>query len=837
MKAVVMAGGEGSRLRPLTLNRPKPMVPLANRYVMGHIVELLKRHNFDEIVATLHYRSDDIQNYFRDGANFGVTMNYSTEPQPMGTAGSVKLAEKYLSRDEPFLIISGDALTDFNLTEIVNFHKRVGAAVTLTLYRVSNPLEYGVIIVDEQGRIQRFLEKPSWGEVISDTVNTGIYVLSPEVLEYIDPDKPFDFSKNLFPILMAKGVPLYGYIAQGYWCDVGDIREYMRATGDLLHGRVNVGEIGRHIGGEIYVEDDVEIAPDAQLYGPIYLGQGVRLKGGVVIHGPTVIRDFTVVDNRSHIDRCIIWRNTYIGEGTELRGAIVGRQCSLKSRSVLFEDVVLGDECTIGEDAVVHPNVKIWPNKKVDAGAIVKSSLVWGTQARRNLFSRYGITGLVNIDLTPEFAARLSAAFGATLPRGSFVTINRDLNRGSRMIKRAMVSGLPSAGVSVEDLATVPIPVARYYTAISDAAGGVHVRLSPYDQRVVDIRFFDKDGQNLSKEKERSIENIFFREDFRRVAFDQLGRIEEVAGQPERLYRTGFLKTLNREAIGAAQFNLVVDYANASTGLVLPALLNDLGCRVTALNERLDENKMSVAPDEFQRGIDQLANITTAVKADFGLRLDVAGERVWFVDRFGNRLSGTVIAAALAELMLRASDRSQPRTLAVMINQSQIFDEVAARHGAQVRRTRIDPQGLMEAAMDPSVILAVSGAGEFIVPAFHGLIDAMFPIAKLLELLATQKTTLDDVIAILPPFHVATKRVPCPWEQKGTLMRVLNEQYKDRISNQVDGLKIRLDEREWVLFVPEADAPVFTIYAEGTSPENATQLVERYARVIEGLRP
>ena len=180
MQAVVMAGGEGSRLRPLTLNRPKPMVPIANRPVMGHIIELLKRHNITDITATLQYRADDIQNYFGDGGNWGVALHYSVEPRPLGTAGSVKFAEQFLSRDEPFLIISGDALTDINLTQVVEFHKRVGAAVTITLYRVPNPLEYGVIIVNDEGRIERFLEKPSWGEVISDTVNTGIYVISPK---------------------------------------------------------------------------------------------------------------------------------------------------------------------------------------------------------------------------------------------------------------------------------------------------------------------------------------------------------------------------------------------------------------------------------------------------------------------------------------------------------------------------------------------------------------------------------------------------------------------------------------------------------------------------------
>jgi mannose-1-phosphate guanylyltransferase/phosphomannomutase len=836
MQAIIMAGGEGSRLRPLTLNRPKPMVPLANRPVMGHIVELLKTHKFSEAVATLQYRSDDIQNYFSDGSNVGLPINYSVEPHPLGTAGSVKYAERFLARDEPILIISGDALTDFNLTEIVAFHKRVGAAVTITLYHVPNPLEYGVIIVNNEGKIERFLEKPSWGEVISDTVNTGIYVISPEILDEIDPDVPFDFSKDLFPRLMQKGAPLYGYIADGYWCDIGNIAEYMRANSDLLNGKVKLGEPGRHIGGGIYVEEDVDIAPDAQLFGPIYLGRGVKIKGSVVIHGPTAIRPFSIVDNRAHIDRSIIFRNAYIGEGAELRGAIIGRRSSLKSRVVVFEGAIVGDECMVGESAVIHPTVKIWPNKEIEAGATVKSSLIWGAQARRSLFGRYGITGLVNIDLTPEFAARLSTAFGATLPRDSFVTINRDLHRAARMIKRAIVSGFPSAGVSVQDMESIPVPVARYYTAVSGAAGGAHVRLSPYDQRVVDIRLFDKNGLNLTKSSERSIENIFFREDFRRVSFDALGKIEEVGDLPIRRYRQGFLKALNLEAIRARQFKLVVDYASAPSSLVLPTIFNELGCAVVALNERMDENKMAVANEAFQLGIEQLAAITAAVKADLGLRIDVAGERMWLVDNQGHKLPGTTTAAAFAELALRAAERSEPRAIAVMVNQPHMFDEIAARHGAQIRRTKIDSQDLMAAAAQPDVILAASGAGEFILSAFHRLIDALFPVAKMLEYLALQNTTLGDVIATLPPYCVTQKRVPCPWDQKGTVMRLLNEQYKDRISDRIDGVKIRLGEREWVLIVPESDAPVFTIYVEAATSENAATLAEHYARVIDGLR-
>ncbi|MBU1879074.1 MAG: NDP-sugar synthase, partial [Chloroflexi bacterium] len=392
MKAVVMAGGEGTRLRPLTINRPKPMVPMVNRPMIGHILQLLKRHGITEVIITVQYLAANIQDHFGDGESLGLDIVYSVEESPLGTAGSVKHAQKHL--DDTFLVISGDALTDVDLTRIVEYHQQKKAQATLTLYRVPNPLEYGVIITDEDGHIRQFLEKPSWGEVFSDTINTGIYVLEPEVLDYFKPGQVFDFSKDLFPEILDRGQPIYGYVADGYWCDVGSLQEYMRATGDLLGSKVQVGELGHHIGGGIWTGDDVEIAPDAQLYGPIYLGQGVKIKGGVVVRGPSVIRDYTVVDTRAHIDRSVVWRNSYIGERAELRGAIIGRRVTFKANAVAFEGAVIGDESIVDQGAVIHPNVKIWPNKEIEAGATVRTSIIWGAQGRRVLFGRYGVTGL-----------------------------------------------------------------------------------------------------------------------------------------------------------------------------------------------------------------------------------------------------------------------------------------------------------------------------------------------------------------------------------------------------------------------------------------------------------
>ncbi|MDD3628086.1 MAG: nucleotidyltransferase family protein, partial [bacterium] len=233
MKAVIMAGGFGTRLRPLTCNIPKPMVPVANRPIMQHIVQLLKKHNFKDVISILYFQPEQITDYFKDGKDFGIKMKYQNAQEDFGTAGSVKNTESLIG-DSPFLVISGDVITDFNLTKAVKFHKDKKSLITIVLTRVKNPLEYGVVITDQKSRITKFLEKPSWGEVFSDTINTGIYIIEPEIMKHIPEKQEFDFSKNLFPTLMKNNIPIYGYIADGYWKDVGNITEYRKSHMDIL---------------------------------------------------------------------------------------------------------------------------------------------------------------------------------------------------------------------------------------------------------------------------------------------------------------------------------------------------------------------------------------------------------------------------------------------------------------------------------------------------------------------------------------------------------------------------------------------------------------------------
>jgi mannose-1-phosphate guanylyltransferase / phosphomannomutase len=829
MKAVVMAGGEGSRLRPLTVTRPKPMVPIVGRPVMEHILNLLKSHGITEVVVTVQYMASAIEDYFGDGSQLGMQITYSREEVPLGTAGSVKNAEEYL--DEPFLVISGDALTDFDLGDIIKYHLDHKALATLTLAHVANPLEYGVIITDETGHIRQFLEKPSWGEVFSDTINTGIYVLDPAIFSYFERDKPFDFSQELFPMMLAKGDPIYGYVAEGYWCDVGNLAEYMKASADVLQGRANVQISGTDLGGGVWAEDGVDVAPSAQIFGPVFLGHDCKIKDGAIVHGPSSIGHYTVVDEHAQIDRSVVWNNSYIGERAELRGALVGTSITIKSKAVMFEGAVVGDHSVVDESAIIQPGVKIWPNKEIETGAVVTSSIIWGSQGRRALFGRYGVTGLVNIDITPDFAAKLGAAYGAVLAKGSSVCVNRDDHRTPRMVKRAIISGLPSAGINVSDLETVPLPVARHYVRTTDAAGGVHIRLSPFDPRIIDIKFFDSNGLDISKNTERKIENLYFREDFRRVYLDDIGTIAYAPSVNER-YVSAFLKAIDVEGMRKRKYRLVVDYGHGGSVEVLSPIFNAIGADVIALNATRDPDRYSRTAEQFDRDMQVLSSITGTLKADLGVRIDTGGEKIFVVDDRGQLLDGGKLLAAMTELVLRGRGSGN---VAVPVTAPSVVETVAARQHGKVVYTRVLPHALTTAATTAGMVLVGDGAGGFVFPEFHPAFDGMFALMKLLEALARFDTKLSEVVAQLPPYHLIRTQVNCPWEYKGKVMRILSEQYRERREEPIDGVKIDLGE-EWVLVLPDADRPLFHVLAESRSRDSAQALADKYARVVSGLQ-
>jgi mannose-1-phosphate guanylyltransferase/phosphomannomutase len=493
LKAVVMAGGEGTRLRPMTANQPKPLLPVANRPIMEHVLRLLKRHGFDETVVTVQFLAALVRNYFGDGEEFGMSLQYATEEMPLGTAGSVRNAEDAL-RDEPFLVISGDALTDMDLTALVRFHKEKGALVTVGLARVPNPLEFGIVITAEDGQIQRFLEKPTWGQVFSDTVNTGLYVMEPEVLAEVPPGEVVDWSGDVFPKLLKRGAPLFGYISEDYWEDVGTHESYMKAQADVLAGRVHSDIAGFEVSPGIWVAEGAEVDADAVLTGPLCIGDYAKIEAGAHLREYTVIGSNVVVKEGAFLHRAVVHNNVYVGQGVTLRGCVIGKNTDVMRLARIEEGAVVGDECLIEPEAYLSAAVKVYPFKTIEAGAVVNTSVIWESRGQRTLFGPRGVSGLVNVEVTPELAVRLASAYATMLRKGSTVTTSRDVSRAARALKRAVQGALNASAINVVDLEAQPLPVARFETARDHYSGGIALRTTPGDPQSIDIIFLDERG-------------------------------------------------------------------------------------------------------------------------------------------------------------------------------------------------------------------------------------------------------------------------------------------------------------------------------------------------------
>ncbi len=827
LRTVVMAGGEGTRLRPLTINCPKPLVPVCNEPIMEHILTLLRRHGVRQVTATVHYLADEIQAYFGDGTDFGVEMAYSLETKPLGTAGAVKKIEGWLG-DGTFLIVSGDSLTDCNLEKALEFHRSKGSLATLVLHRVAAPLEFGVVITDQDGRIQRFLEKPSWSEVFSDTVNTGIYILEPEVLEYIPPDEFVDWSHDVFPALLEKGMPMFGYVMEGYWTDIGSLSQYREAQEHLLAGRLDLPVRGEQVQPGVFVGPNCTISESATIVPPVCIGRNCKVKAGARVGPYTMIGDNVFVESGAILERSVVWDNAYIGPNVVLRSAIAGYRTTIKKDSVLHEDSVVGDRCLIDVGCVIRPRVKIWPDKVVERGSTVTMSLIWGSKWRGNLFRELGVAGLSNIEITPDFACRLGSAYGSILPNRSTVVTCRDSTRSSRMIKRAIISSLLSVGCNVVDLQSTALPIARHFIRNHRVAGAINVRKLPGNARVTLIELLDHRGAYLTRGTERKIESAFSREDFIRVDPDDLGTID-FGSEATDLYRADFLARLG-DRVGRRRFRVVCDYGYSPLGSLYPAMLARLGAESISLNSYNDAKLAPRTEDEIARHVQNLRHIVRSLGYDMGVLFTDEGERMTVVDDHGRELESHALFAAIAWLLSRTSER--PR-IAMSVTAPTRVEQALREAGAEIVRTKADVRSIVSESLDADVRFAGDGRGGFIFPDFHAGFDAAFSFANLLALLQTVDCRLSDVAARLPKYEMAYVAVRCPWEHKGTVMRRISEEGHNGANVELlDGIKI-VEPNAWVLVLPDAVEPVFHVYAESDAALESQELVERFARKIE----
>jgi mannose-1-phosphate guanylyltransferase len=358
LKAVILVGGEGTRLRPLTYHTPKPMVPVLNLPFLEHVIRNLKEHNITEIVMAQFYLPASMREYFGDGSKLGVKLYYVMEENPLGSAGAVKNVEDFL--DSTFFVLNGDIIQNRDFTSILKFHRRHHAKATVVLTPVADPTQYGVVETDKHNKVKRFLEKPKAEEVTTNMINAGTWVVEPEVLQRIPPDTRFSFERDVFPRMLADGLPFYAYPTDNYWMDTGTPENYLQLHRDLLNGKYE----GYSFETDVIKGKRCQIHASVKFKGKVILGDKCRVERGVKLSGPVVIGPNCKIGENTTIMDSVLWHDTTIGKSVKIKSSILADNCKIGDKSLLI-GAVLGDHVTVADGTKLKKGSRIMPGEIV----------------------------------------------------------------------------------------------------------------------------------------------------------------------------------------------------------------------------------------------------------------------------------------------------------------------------------------------------------------------------------------------------------------------------------------------------------------------------------------
>lgn len=760
-----MAGGEGTRLRPLSLGAPKPMTPLLGRPVMEHIINLLKAHGITDICVTLCYKPQAVMDHFGGGDRLGVRLTWFVEEEPLGTAGSVKNCMNHIGAED-FLVISGDCVCDLDLSRLMEFHRERGAQATLGLYRHKNPLEYGLVLTGEDGRVERFVEKPAWGQVFTDQINTGIYVLSPAAMERVPRDTVWDFGKDLFPALLREGAPLYGLPLEGYWCDMGDCAAYLSCACDALSGKVRLDMgLPKREGG---VWSARPLPQGLNLVPPCWIGEGVALGEGCLIGPHAVLEKNARVGDRAMVQRSILLENAAADSRTTLYGAILCRDASARKGAVLNEGAVLGENALAEEGATLLERVKLWPGQTAPAGCRLARSITSGSQKGVLRFGDSGtIRGVLGEDMGPEALLTLGSILGAE----GAVGIGCSPTPGAGMLARAAAVGVAAAGGEALTH-SLPSPV--------QGAGLAASRQIPASlfveecDNTVYLHLFGRDGLPLGRARERKLEHALLQGEVRRTRGDKVGRLRQLEVSQDQWARqvaeeAGLRRPALRRVIAAVGEATPEDRA-------LRAALSALGCKL----ER--EWRPGIVAFHARRG---------------GFSLTAQDERGAVAD-----------PGQLLTLLTLIEMENGSGKVAVPAGASAAVELVAAGYGGTV--LRLDRDGDQASAL---------------YAAQPWLRQAPAAAVRICSRMAVSRQKLETLVDKTPRFSTWRREVSLS-SDRGRVMQALAREQSRKPTGE--GLRMRTGSG-WVYLTPIARRSALRIVAEGPDLELAAELCDFYA--------
>lgn len=833
MKAVVMAGGFGNRIQPLTNSRPKPMLPIINRPMMEHTMMTLKDLGITEFIVLLYFKPEVIQNYFGDGSDFGIKIDYVVPDDDYGTAGAVKLAEKYIG-DENFIIISGDLVTDFDFQKIFDYHAQKKSKLTITLTSVDNPLEFGVVIANEDGKIEKFLEKPSWGEVFSDTINTGIYIIEPEILKYIPKHENFDFAKDLFPRLMREGIDLTAGYAEGYWRDVGNPESYRDVYDDILTGKVNFkmqGTMTQYPDGVLYTDGAYELDKSIDIIGTVVLGKNVVLAEGVNLKN-VVIGDNVTIGVESKIRNTVIWNDVTIDRNVMLDACVICNNNQIGKNVTVKSGMILAEGCEMGQLVTIEKDITIWPDTVVDEASIVSANLVFGSKYKNSIFEDGMVIGKSNVELSCEMATKLAEAFGAQLPIGSTVLVSRDYHKNSRMLKRAFLGGLLSAGIDVIDYSDLPSAVLRCnLSANADYTAGVYFRQNIDDPTSTVITFYNHEALRINSDLSKKIEKAFFKEVFRRVDYYKIGQITQSKSDEEyKIYKEGMKNLLNAHQFKCVDCRIAIDMMHGMGAKVFPEILNEMGVDNIVFNTHPDEHRLANIKTLTKRSNEDMGAVIKALNLDAGFMLYPYGQRLDIVCDKGNVLSKQESLYTVLKLLnneAKVAGQRKKVFLPTWAADIEFFDSLDIVRG---QYTNFKAQEMKK------YDLVATGEGNFSFTEFATHRDSMYATLKILQMILNQHAKISDIIASLRKFYYKATKVECSQALKGKMMRMFLEDAKGKESSTLDGVKIWLDKNDWILMIPDQYNNALNLYIQAEDDERGQAILETYSQKIEAWK-
>ena len=731
MQAIILAGGEGKGIRPLTNTVPKPMLPVMNKPLLCHAIELLKKHGICDILITLCYKGDDIRAHFGDGSRFGVNIKYFIENEPLGTAGSIKSAESLIS--DSFFVISGDVITDIDLSRALSFHKQNRADATILLTSSEKPTEYSAVITSEDNRVMHMCENPDWDEVCTDMINTGIYIIEPKILSLIPPFCPYDLSKDLIGQMLNTGLAVFGYKADGYWCDIGSAQAYRKCHRDIFEHKVNLG-----------IDENV-------------------LKSGV----------------------------------------LAGKNCKISASAEILPYCVLGDECTVGDNVSLKDCI-IWSGSKIDNNTRLHDSII-ATQnpvfnkqkAISDKLNSYKITGQMHTDITPDFSAKLCAAFASALDKNYAVVLNFPDIPEYMSLKFAMLSGLIATGTKVYNLCGINDRVAAKFAVRHLHTGGA-VNVS-VQKDIISIELLDSGGAPISKHILKEISDTLKNEDISYVL-------------PEKTQIP-----INVNDISDYYLKDVVAYTsyrrlNFSVGIctdtdALCETFKKLGSLLGI--KFLFTNRSSLLSDMIKNN-----------SLDFAIAIDLDGHCVLTDDSLNEIDKDTYWA--LVTLICGSAVKGS--AVYVPTDSCEAADSIAKALGCSIIRIK-------ENKIEAHLLAQNTPASRL---EYALCCDPVRAVVRICEFLYLNDCALSEVLAVIPKIYKICQSIDCPDSKKGEAMRKLFESEQGAQFEADGGISLRTKDGR-VLVIPDISAHKIRIISENKNVQFATEAAEEFYCKIEKL--